>query len=285
MSFVLKPAKRFTSRAALRAVRAASVLGAGAALSLPALPAAAGPVNAYYAVSLAGIPIGVATLTGEVDPGGYKVEVSAKLTGLASVVSDGKGAAKASGVVADGRVLAGGYALTASNSHMTRTIQIGMQSGNISAVRVVPPFEEKDDRIPVTDANKRGVVDPVSALMMPMLASGPLNPANCNRTIPVFDGSQRFNVVLTYSGTRTVHDRGMRGPVLVCHARYVPVAGHRPNRPATKFMENNHDMEAWLAPVAGTHILVPYRIAVRTMIGTAVIAAQRVEGVTASLGE
>ena len=56
------------------------------------------------------------------------------------------------------------------------------------------------DRVPVTAAHTRGIIDPVSALLMPTQGRGePLDPDNCNRTLPVFDGATRFNVVLSYA--------------------------------------------------------------------------------------
>ena len=42
--------------------------------------------------------------------------------------------------------------------------------------------------------------------------------------------------------------KGYSGPVAVCAARYAPIAGHRKERPATKFMEENKDIQIWLAP-------------------------------------
>ena len=85
---------------------------------------------------------------------------------------------------------------------------------------------------------------------MPALARGSLtDPANCNRTIPIFDGAARFDMVLSYGETQSVEKPGYKGPVLVCNARYVPIAGHRSLRPSTKFMEDNKDMQVWLAPV------------------------------------
>jgi hypothetical protein len=152
---------------------------------------------------------------------------------------------------------------------------MGLSSGNVAALDIAPPLEAKADRVPLRDAHKRGVVDPVSALLMPAAAANPLDPANCDRTIPVFDGAARFDIVLTYGETRTVEKSGYKGPVIVCNARYVPIAGHRSTRPSTKFMEENKDMQVWLAPVAGTRMLLPLRIAVRTMIGMSVVEASQ----------
>ena len=67
--------------------------------------------------------------------------------------------------------------------------------------------------------------------------------------------------------------KGYEGPVLVCAARYVPISGHRKDRPATKFMADNKDLEVWLAPIEHDHVLMPYRVSARTMIGTTVIEA------------
>jgi hypothetical protein len=38
-------------------------------------------------------------------------------------------------------------------------------------------------------------------------------------------------------------------------------------------MADNKDLEVWLAPVASAHVLLPFRVSARTMMGTAVIEA------------
>jgi hypothetical protein len=40
-------------------------------------------------------------------------------------------------------------------------------------------------------------------------------------------------------------------------------------------MEENRDMQVWLAPVEGARVLVPLRIAVATMIGPSLVEATR----------
>jgi hypothetical protein len=50
-------------------------------------------------------------------------------------------------------------------------------------------------------------------------------------------------------------------------------------------MAENKDITTWLAPVAGTDVMVPVRISVKTMVGTAVIEASSFKvdpGATAS---
>jgi hypothetical protein len=244
--------------------------------------AAAGPLQAAtlkidYGVALAGLPIGSADLTGSFEGSQYKLQVQARLTGLAGAITGGKGGATAGGSVAGGRPLPASFAVTSRSSSDQRTVRMGLAGGNVVALDIAPPIvDDKPDRVPVSEAHKKGIVDPVSALVMPAVARGELtDPANCNRTIPVFDGAARFNVVLSYGETKQVDKPGYRGPVLVCNARYVPIAGHRAMRPATKFMEENRNMSVWLAPVEGSRVLVPFRIAVETMVGMSVIEVSR----------
>ena len=153
---------------------------------------------------------------------------------------------------------------------------MGLTAGNVAAVEISPPIDEKADRVPVKDEDKKGVIDPVSALLMPAIGSGKLmDTANCNRTIPIFDGAARFDVVLSYDTTQAVDKPGYKGPVLVCKARYVPISGHRALRPSTKFMQENKDMSVWLVPLEAQRVLVPVKISVRTMVGTSVVEASR----------
>ena len=253
-----------------------SVCGASIILSVAADARAAEAFSGVYSVSLVGLSLGSATLAGKVNGADYKIEAYANLTGLASAVSGAKGSAVATGAIQNGQLAPASYATSSSNSKETRTVRIGMNAGNVRAVDIQPPFENMEGRVPVTDAHKRNIVDPLSALIMPVKAGEASNgPAVCGRSIPVFDGYTRFNVELAYAGTRQVAAQGYNGAVIVCKARYKPVAGHRPGRKATQFMVDNKDMEVWLAPIAGGRVMVPYRIAVRTMVGMTVIEARK----------
>lgn len=241
---------------------------------LAVAPVQAESLVAHYSVKLIGLSLGTASLATNVEGSSYRVEASAKLSGIASMVSNSKGAATASGVIVQGKVAPNAYATTSANSKMTRTIRIAMVTGNVKAAEVTPPFEEGPGRVPLTEAHKLGIADPLSALVMPVPGAAPvIGPAACDRTIPVYDGWTRFDVALRYVGVRNVKAVGYAGPVAVCNARYTPLAGHRPDRPATKFMMENKTMEVWLAPVGESRVVVPFRISVSTMVGTTVIEA------------
>jgi hypothetical protein len=249
-----------------------------APLALMAPPSArAASLDIAYDISLLGLTIGNATLTGDVGGDKYRMEVRARLSGLAGAVTGGRGAGTASGTMgalATGTGLppAASFAVTAANSSEQRTVRMNIEKGAVTASEVAPPLDERPDRVPLLDEHRRGIIDPISALMMPVANGDPRNA--CNRTIPIFDGAARYTISLSYAGVKDVSTDGYEGPVTVCAVRYAPVAGHRNRRPV-KFMADNRDISVWLAPVAGARLMMPYRISMKTMIGTLVIEASR----------
>jgi Protein of unknown function (DUF3108) len=240
----------------------------------PAFPASADVLHATYRVSLVGLPIGAASLNAQLSPTSYSIVADAKLTGLARLFANARGASTGQGAIVQGRVSPATFATIAASSSMTRTIRMAIAGNAVTGVDIEPPFQDKPDRVPLGPHDEQNIVDPVGAVVFPAVASGPLvSPAACNRKIPIFDGYTRFDIDLTYVGERSVKAKGYSGPVAVCAIRYVPISGHQRDRPATKFMAENEDLEVWLAPVERDHVLIPFRVSARTMIGTTVIEA------------
>lgn len=259
--------------------------GALSAAVLAANPAvAADSLKVGYSIRLLGLSMGSAGLNATLGPSSYDIEMSAQLSGIASVVSKAQGGARSSGSIEQGRVQSRAYATATSNSKETRTVRMALNSGAVRSVEVTPPLEPHPDRVPITDAHKRGVIDPLSALVMPVVGADLTGPAACNRTIPVFDGYARFDVTLSYAGTQQVRSPAYSGPVAVCKARYKAVAGHRTNRKQTNYMENNRQIEVWLMPVEGARVVTPYKIAMATQVGQLVIEATKVSLASTSGG-
>jgi Protein of unknown function (DUF3108) len=272
---------RISNMAAGLAALAFAVATAGVAP-----PVQAADFEADYGISLLGLPLGSANIKGAVNPSGYKIDMTSRLSGLAGAFTGGKGGGSASGGVSNGRIVPSAFAVTAASSSETRTVRVSLPGGNVAAASIEPPLDEKIDRVPVLDAHRRGIIDPISALLMPVAASAADQSAACNRTIPIYDGAARYDIRMSFSGARQVKTNGYSGPAMVCAVRYVPISGHRSERKATKFMAENRDISVWLVPVGGTSMMVPYRVSVKTMLGTAVIEASRFEsdgGVTATV--
>ncbi|ODN69873.1 DUF3108 domain-containing protein [Methylobrevis pamukkalensis] len=134
--------------------------------------------------------------------------------------------------------------------------------------------------MPITAASKRNVVDPLSAVVIPVRSGADATgKAACDRTLPIFDGWTRYDIKLSYKEKQEVKTEGYTGPAVVCQARWVPVSGHRANKKSTQFMKDNRDLEMWLVPASGGKVMLPYRIAVKTMRGMLIVQASRLEGV------
>lgn len=258
----------------VRPTRLRRLAGLAFGLGLWSLSAQAEVLHAQYGVTLLGLPLGKASLDGEVAGQTYKISINARLTGIASLVSSSKGAAVASGAFLRGLIVPAAYANTSANATQTRTVRVAMSGGSVKGVDISPPIDPSPERVPLTDAHTRNIVDPLSAMIMPVPGSEPImGPAACNRTIPVYDGFTRFDVTLTYIGQRQVKAKGYAGPASVCAVRYTPIAGHR-NRKPVQFMAQNKDIEVWLAPVGANRVLVPFRISMATTIGHLNIEAE-----------
>ena len=248
---------------------------------LGAAPATAETMRAHYTVSLVGLHIGDLHANGTLDPQSYKMALNAKLTGLAAMISNVKMALASSGLVKKGNLAPSAYATSAASASETRTLRMALSAGTVKAVEISPPPEPRAERVPVSDADKRNILDPTSALIMTVPAGEPLiGPTACNRVLPIYDGYARFDIQLEFAGTRDIAIAGYSGPVSVCTARYRPISGHLSNSRSTQFMADNNEIEVWLAPVDHAHVVVPLHVSMPTLSGH--LSIEAVEFETAS---
>lgn len=264
----------------LGTARAATAALALVALFAPATGATAGQTVKYggiYDVSVSGFRFASATLSLILRDNAYSAKLNMHSAGLGRLFSSGRGEAESSGWVRGSRVFPSHYYLDSSGGRIHTNVNMALSRGRIRKLAVSPPLKKLPDRIPVTKAHKRNVLDPLSAILMPVKGDTTNGRAACNRTLPVFDGWTRYDVKLSYKGTKTITEGDYTGPVVICGARWQPVAGHRANKASVKYMANNRDMETWLAPVADLPLLTPYRIQIGTRSGTLVVQARKIK--------
>jgi hypothetical protein len=236
--------------------------------------AAADPFTADYRIRLSYLPMSVAN-------GKLKLTMAGSSRYVADVSASGLGfaiSAKSVGSLRGAEVIPASAAIdTQDGKGKKRTIRMAMVNGTVRAAMLNPPERIRPDTVPLKPEHKSGVVDPISAMVLPAQGGKPLlDSSQCNRTLPIFEGSERFDITLTYDRTEKVKTpNGYEGSVLVCKARYKPVAGHRSNRSQVKYMENNRTIEAWFAPVAEANALVPWRVSLGTPVGQVIVEASR----------
>ena len=236
---------------------------------------AQGKLDARYTATLAGVPIGKGAWVIEIGDDQFTAAASGMTTGLLRVFATGQGNSASRGTVRGDILMPTAFVSTVTNDKRVEELRIVLSAGTVKDLVVDPPTTPNPDRIPLTDAHRRGVVDPMSAGLMRVSGNvDPVSPEACRRTIAVFDGRMRFDLLLSFKRFDSVQaQRGYRGPVAVCGVQFVPLAGHVPERPAIKYLAAQQDMEIWLAPIAGTRIVVPYRIALPTPLGQGVLEA------------
>jgi len=90
----------------------------------------------------------------------------------------------------------------------------------------------------VTDAQKRGALDPVTALLQ-MLAHVAVD-QSCDVKVPVFDGKRRFDLNGEDRGEENVDDKDYgvySGPARVCSVDFTMIAGEWKDREKNRFWE------------------------------------------------
>jgi hypothetical protein len=200
-----------------------------------------------------------------------------KLVGLASVFASGQGHVSASGSFAGARVVPSRFNVTTSGGKQPTSLSMNLSGGRVSQLSVSPERPVDNDKIPVTDEHKRGVIDPISAGLLPVPGHGPLLSASaCNHTAPVFDGFTRFNLVFSYSRNEQVEVPGYSGNAIVCDVRFVPVAGHHPRR-EEELTARGAVSQVTLVPSEARRLLVPAKIVVPTKWGQGVLTARHLD--------
>ncbi|MGB6504805.1 MAG: DUF3108 domain-containing protein, partial [Xanthobacteraceae bacterium] len=237
--------------------------------------AAQGRLEAQYTVSIAGIPIGRGSWIIDIAGDQYTAAASGTTTGLIKFFTGAHGTSAAHGAIAAGQPAPTSYGATINYDHRVDDVRMALVGGNVTNYAADPPLPPAPDRVPVTDADRRGVFDPMTSMLNRVAGAGdPVSPQACNRKVAVFDGRVRYDLRSEYRRMETVKaDRGYAGPAVVCAVFFTPISGYVPDRPAIKYLVTLHDAEVWLAPIAGTRVLVPFRFSMPTPLGTGLLQA------------
>lgn len=251
-------------------------LAAGALLWLAPLEASAqGRLDAHYEASLAGIPVGKGTWTIEIGDDAFSASAQGGSTGLLQAFSGGKGSGASQGRVVGGALVANAYTATTTSSKKSETIRLSIANGGVKDFTIDPEPPVDPDRIVVTEAHRKNVLDPMTGAMIRVPGTGdPLSPEACRTGTGIFDGRLRYDLKLDYKRIETVKaERGYHGPAVVCAVYFTPIAGYIPDRPVIKHLAAQRNIEIAFVPIAGTRILVPFRMTIPTPFGPAMLEA------------
>jgi hypothetical protein len=236
---------------------------------------AQGRLDASYVVTLAGVPIGKGAWSIDILEDQYSATANGATSGLLRVFASGQGSSAVRGTISGGQPIPSSYASKIIADKRSDDVRITFAGGAVKEYVADPPTLPSADRVPLTDAHRRGVNDPMTASLIRVAGNGDtFAPEVCQRTIPIFDGRMRYDLQLGFKRLdRVGTQKGYQGTVVVCAVYFRPIAGHVPERSAIKYLVAQRDMELWLAPIAGTRLMVPYRASIPTPIGLGVLQA------------
>ena len=244
-------------------------------LADPHAALAQGRLDARYEATLAGIPVGKGAWTIDISDDQYTAAASGGTAGLLKAFAGGTGTGASQGRVVNGALVSTNYSASTTTSKKTEAIHMVLSGGNVREYAIEPEPPVDPERIPVTDAHRHGVFDPMTGSMLRVAGSGdPLSPEACRTGAAIFDGRMRYDLKLDYKRMETVKaEKGYQGPVVVCAVYFSPIAGYIPDRAVIKYLTAQRNIEVAFAPVAGTRILVPFRMVVPTPLGAAMLEA------------
>jgi Protein of unknown function (DUF3108) len=258
--------------------RRAALLLAAALAAVSSAAGAQGRLDASYSVTLAGIPIGKGDWTIDITDTHFTAAGTGTTTGLMRVFTGGHGASSGKGTLNNsGQFATSIFTSSITSGKKTESVRFNIDAGNVKDLKVDPPQDVDDERVPVTEESQQGVFDPMSASILRTPGTGePVSPEACQRTVPIFDGKIRYDLQFAFKRMEQVKaDKGYAGPVVVCAVYFTPIAGFVPSRAAIRYLTKIRDMEVWLAPIAGTRMLAPFRGQGPTPVGPVVFAADK----------
>jgi hypothetical protein len=243
---------------------------------------AEGNLDASYTISFARIRVGDIAATVVVGDSEYAISARARAGGVMKVLSvDGEGSFTTRGTIKDGHPVPTNFTSKIVSNTGNSDVTMVLDEGSVRELAATPPPSQ--DRVSVTAANRRSIVDPLTAVLFSTAAAGEtLSQDACRRTLPIFDGHQRYDLKLAFKRMdKVTAEKGYAGPVVVCSVSYEPIAGHRASIPLVKYLSEGREMEMALAPIAGTRLLAPFRLSVVSMLANLTIEANRFETIMA----
>src|SRR5262245_22937109 len=244
-----------------------------------------GNLDASYTISFARIPVGEVTATAIFSQSEYAISARVRAGGVMKVLLvDGEACFTTRGTIKNGHPEPTNFTSKIVSNSETSDVTMVLDEGSVRELAGAPPSL---DRVPVTAANRRGIIDPLTAVLFSAGGTAEtLSQETCRRTLPIFDGHQRYDLKLAFKRMdKVTAEKGYAGPVVVCSVTYEPIAGHRANIPLVKYLSEGREMEIALAPIAGTRLLAPFRLSVVSALANLVIEAKRFETIMAPAPE
>jgi hypothetical protein len=248
------------------------VLALPGAGSLVAWGGSGQEIRATYRVDLSAFSLGEMKVSASLNGSAYEMQANGRFSLITGMLFRASGKTTSEGKWSKAGPRPAKFTFSFEDGKKKETRELRFAKGAVSDVSIVPHKKKNArNRVPVTKDQLRNVLDPFTAAFLSVRSDAPSGDLKvCERTLKVFDGQQRFDIVLkpkrVESAAKGVN--GLFGSVAVCQVKYVPIAGYRPNNAGVKFVSENEDIEVWLVSPPGSALHLPYKIVMPTAWGT-----------------
>jgi hypothetical protein len=245
---------------------------ASAAETAPSWPAT---VKASYSLRFNGIEVGKLDFKSDTSGQSYSLSSKAKVSVFFGAFK-WSGTSKVVGAIESGAPTPGAFSFDWKQNKKGGKVQVGFKDNVASDIAIQPTPKIKSDTVPLTPAHRTNALDPMSAILMLTKADGR---APCDRRVGIFDGKQRYDIVLSPKRVERIAattSGGRPETGHVCRVTYEPIAGHRDNED-TRNMVANRDAEIVMRRIPGSQMLVPHSVSIPTSWGTGYMVAEKIE--------
>jgi hypothetical protein len=252
---------------AIAALLFANSDAAGTAETLTAAP---GTVQIAYSLAFWGIPFGETSYDGRFSNGGYSASSHFNTSGIVSIFWQATIDATTTGRISEHAVTPLEYdSFYRRGSSKKERVKVTFDTGAVTTF-ADPPYDTT--KYPVTEAQKREAVDPMSAITL-ILGGVKADRANpCGTVAPVFDGRRRYNIEFTYlKDERVDFGKLFSGTAHFCQVHYRQIAGFKPKilKEGAAFPPIYADFADIPAPGAPNgHYVVALKVSARLNWGT-----------------
>jgi hypothetical protein len=229
-----------------------------------------GKITATYRVDLAGLNLGKFHVTASINGSAYEIKGKGRFSLLAGLLYRASGTTTSVGKLTKMGPEPTQFTVSYKGGDKKEVRRMYFSAGAVSQVSIEPHKKQGRRHVPVTKEQLANVLDPLTAAFLYARSEGPRGDLKvCHQTVPVFDGRQRYDIVLTpkRADGLTNGPTNLSGPVAVCKVKFVPIGGYRPDNPGIKFMTETDEIEVWLVSLPRTQLHVPYQIFVPTAWG------------------
>ena len=241
-------------------------------------------VVADYRIDLDNFNLGSFRFTTRLNGSDYHVRGAGHFSILGGLLYDLRTTTVSSGRITNGGPEPTTYALSYAGGGDSGQLRISFDAGAVTALSIMPKRARDPREIPIAREELVGALDPVAAAFFHARSDDPNGDLKvCDRTVPVFDGAWRFDLVLTPKRKVPLRKKATTAYssyAVVCRVKFKPISGYAPDDPNIRLMSHTDAIEVWLVSLPGTDMYVPYHLLLPTDAGllSATSTSLRVEG-------